>query len=163
MRWHILWVLPHEFLAKRESPMLSGPPYSHDLAPADFVFPKLKTAIKGTRFKALSLIQHTVMREQKAIWEEAFSTHCMSNVNIVRKRVATILGDGINKYFLSFLCGFLWPQFGHLIVTLCMYTYPILNSFEDRAISPHSSLDLAPNTVLPSRHTVPLPEAYKSV
>lgn len=29
----------------------------------------------------------------------------MSNVN-VRKQVGTILGDGINKYFLSFLCGF---------------------------------------------------------
>jgi hypothetical protein len=33
------------------------------------------------------------------------------------------LSDGINKYFLSFLCGFLWPQFGNLIVTLCISAF----------------------------------------
>jgi hypothetical protein len=44
---------------------------------------------------------------------------CMSDVNAVRKRAGTILNDGINKYFLSF-CVVLWPQFGNLIVTLCV-------------------------------------------
>jgi hypothetical protein len=29
--------------------------------------------MKGTRFEAVSLIQQTVKRELKAIWEEAFS------------------------------------------------------------------------------------------
>jgi hypothetical protein len=43
----------------------------------------------------------------------------MSNVNVVWKGVGTILS--INKYFLSFLCGFLWPQFRNLIVTLCIW------------------------------------------
>jgi hypothetical protein len=37
----------------------------------------------------------------------------------VRKRMGTILSEGVNKCFLYFLCGFLWPQFGNLIVTLC--------------------------------------------
>jgi hypothetical protein len=46
----------------------------------------------------------------------------MSDINVVRKEAGTILSDGINKYFLSFLCGLLWSQFGNLIVTLCMYT-----------------------------------------
>jgi hypothetical protein len=32
------------------------------------------------------------------------------------KRGATILNDGIKKYFLSFLSGVLCPQFGNLIV-----------------------------------------------
>jgi hypothetical protein len=36
----------------------------------------------------------------------------------VQKRAGTILSDGINTYILSFLCGFSWPQFGNLIVTL---------------------------------------------
>jgi hypothetical protein len=45
---------------------------------------------------------------------------CMSDVNVVRKRAGTIWSDGINKYFLLFLCGFLWPQFRNLIVTLCL-------------------------------------------
>jgi hypothetical protein len=54
--------------------VLSHPPYSPDLAPADsFLLPKLKTAIKDTRFKAVSSIQQTMTRELKAIWEEAFS------------------------------------------------------------------------------------------
>jgi hypothetical protein len=38
----------------------------------------------------------------------------MSDVNVVPKRAGTILSNGINKYFLSFLCGFLWPQFRNL-------------------------------------------------
>jgi hypothetical protein len=54
--------------------VLSHPPYSPDLAPADFyLFPKLKIATEGMRFKAVSSIQETVMRELKMIWEEAFS------------------------------------------------------------------------------------------
>jgi hypothetical protein len=49
-----------EFLAKRGIPVLCRPPYSHDLAPADFfLFPKLKIVMKGTRFETISLIQLT--------------------------------------------------------------------------------------------------------
>jgi hypothetical protein len=43
----------------------------------------------------------------------------MSDVNVVWGRAGVILSNGINKYF---LCGFLWPHFGNLIVTLCMHT-----------------------------------------
>jgi histone-lysine N-methyltransferase SETMAR len=40
-----------EFLAKRGIPMLSHPPHSPELTPADFcLFSKLKIAMKGTRF-----------------------------------------------------------------------------------------------------------------
>jgi hypothetical protein len=73
------------------------------------------------RFEAVSSTQQTVTIELKAKREEAFLRHsilCMRDVNIVRKRAGTILSDGINKYLLSFLYGFLWPQFGNLIVTL---------------------------------------------
>jgi transposase len=63
-----------EFLAKRGIPMLSHPHYSPHLAPADyFLFSKLKIAMKGTRFEAVSSIQQTVTRELKAIREAAFS------------------------------------------------------------------------------------------
>jgi hypothetical protein len=54
--------------------VLSYPPCSLDLAPANFfLFPKLKTAMKGTRFEAVSSVQGTVTRELKAIREGAFS------------------------------------------------------------------------------------------
>jgi hypothetical protein len=45
----------------------------------------------------------------------------MSDVKVVRERAGTILNDEINKCLFSFLCGFLWPPFGNLSVTLCNY------------------------------------------
>jgi hypothetical protein len=54
-------------------PVLSHPPYSPDLTAPDFLFPKLKIAMKGTRFEVVSSLQQTVARELKAVREEAFS------------------------------------------------------------------------------------------
>jgi hypothetical protein len=42
----------------------------------------------------------------------------MSDVNVLSKRAVTIFSDGNNNYFLS-LYGFLRPQFGNLLFTLC--------------------------------------------
>jgi hypothetical protein len=101
--------------------MLSHPPYSLDLAPADvFLFPKLKIAMKGTIFEDVSSIQQIVTRELKAIREEEFSRAfdslydvcCMYDVNIVRRRAETILSDGLNNYFISSLCGFYGLSWG---------------------------------------------------
>jgi hypothetical protein len=63
-----------KFLAKRGIPVLSHPPCSSNLVPTDsFLFPKLKTAMKGMKFEVVSSIQQAVMRELKVIWEEAFA------------------------------------------------------------------------------------------
>jgi len=49
------------------------PPYSPDLAPADFfLFPKLKTTLKGHCFQTIEDIQETAIRELLAITESAF-------------------------------------------------------------------------------------------
>jgi hypothetical protein len=54
--------------------VLCHPPYSPDsLQVAFFLFHKLKIAMKGMRFEAVSLIQQTATRELQMIWEEAFS------------------------------------------------------------------------------------------
>jgi hypothetical protein len=54
--------------------MLCHPSYSPDLGLADLLlFPELKTAMKGTRFEAVSSMQQNVTRELKAIRDEAFS------------------------------------------------------------------------------------------
>jgi transposase len=46
------------------------PPYSPDLAPADFfLFPKLKTTLKGRRFQTSEEIQENALRELRAITE----------------------------------------------------------------------------------------------
>lgn len=42
------------FLAKKSIPVLEHPPYSPDLAPCDFyLFPKIKSSLKGTRFESV--------------------------------------------------------------------------------------------------------------
>jgi transposase len=47
-----------EFLAKNSITKMGYPPYSPDLAPCDFwLFPKLKTALKGQIFADLSDIK----------------------------------------------------------------------------------------------------------
>jgi transposase len=49
------------------------PPYSPDLAPAEFfLFLKLKTALKGRRFQTIEEIQEYAIRELRAITESAF-------------------------------------------------------------------------------------------
>jgi histone-lysine N-methyltransferase SETMAR len=49
------------------------PPCSPDLAQADiFLFPKLKTTLKGRRFQTIKEIQEHAIRELRAITESAF-------------------------------------------------------------------------------------------
>jgi hypothetical protein len=49
------------------------PPYSQDLAPAGvFLFPKLKTTLKGRRYKTIEKIQETAVRKLYTIRENAF-------------------------------------------------------------------------------------------
>jgi hypothetical protein len=120
----ILQALSPSFLAKRVIPVLSHPPYSPYLAPADFfLFPKLKIAKKWTRFEAVLSIQQTLRRELKATQEETFSRAFDSLYErCVQKRAGTILSDGINKHFLSFyLVSYCF--FGNLIVTSCIQVY----------------------------------------
>jgi len=46
------------FLTKRKINMLVHPPYSPDLAPLDFfLFPKIKSALKGTRFESADAVK----------------------------------------------------------------------------------------------------------
>jgi hypothetical protein len=63
-----------KFLVKSGILVLAHLPYSPDLVLANFfLFPKLKIAMKGTRIEAVLSVQETVIRELKAIREEAFS------------------------------------------------------------------------------------------
>ena len=49
-----------QFLAKK-NPVLEHPPYSPDLAPCDFfLFPKIKSGLKGTRFESVDAVKKQV-------------------------------------------------------------------------------------------------------
>jgi len=66
-------LLIRSYLAKYQTPVVPHPPYSPDLAPADFfLFPKLKTTLKGRRFQTTEEIQENATRELCAITESAF-------------------------------------------------------------------------------------------
>jgi transposase len=83
--WPDAWILHHdnalahdalavrEFLAKKSIMKLDHPPCSPDLAPCDFfLFPKLKTALKGYRFSDTSDIQGHATTILQSIPEEEF-------------------------------------------------------------------------------------------
>jgi transposase len=61
-------LLIREFLAKNEITVVPQPPYSPDLAPADFfLFPKLKSSLKGQRFESTEEIEENSLTELLAI------------------------------------------------------------------------------------------------
>ena len=66
-------LLIREFLMKHEAAVVPQPPYSPDLAPADFfLFPKLKPSLKGRRFQAVGEIEENSIRDLRAIPQNTF-------------------------------------------------------------------------------------------
>ena len=66
-------LLIHSYLAKHQTSIVPHPSYSLDFAPADFfLFPKLKTTLKGCHFQTIEEIQENAIRELRAITESAF-------------------------------------------------------------------------------------------
>ena len=62
------------FYAENKITVLSHPPYSPDLAPADyFLFPKLKLKMKGHFFDDIPAIQRACTKQLKAIPQNEFS------------------------------------------------------------------------------------------
>jgi len=79
------WVLQHgnapaytvlsirELLARKNIPVLPHPPYSPDLAPCDFyLFPKLKSKLKGHHFGTMENIQKIIADELNTFTENDF-------------------------------------------------------------------------------------------
>jgi transposase len=65
--------LIRSYPAKHQTSFVPHPPYSTDLAPADvFLFPILKTTLKGRRFKTVEEVQENSVRELRAPTESAF-------------------------------------------------------------------------------------------
>jgi len=67
--------LVRNFLVKNEKTVVPQPPYSPDLAPVDFfLFPKLKSTLKGRRFDTFNEIQRNSTKELFTIPKEAFQS-----------------------------------------------------------------------------------------
>jgi hypothetical protein len=62
-----------DFLAKHATTLLPQPPYSPDLALADFfLFPKLKSMLKGHRFESIEAIKTNSLAHLCSIPKTAF-------------------------------------------------------------------------------------------
>jgi len=91
-------LLIHSYLAKYQTSVVPHPPYSPDLAPADFfLFPKLKTTLKGRRFQTIQEVQENAIRELRAITEsalqEAFQQRKKSWERCIASREGYFEGD----------------------------------------------------------------------
>ena len=61
------------YLAKNNTPLVRHPPYSPDMAPCDFwLFPKLKTTLKGKRFESREEIMRKTTAELYSIPKSTF-------------------------------------------------------------------------------------------
>ena len=66
-------LLIREFLTKHEATIVPQPPYSPDLAPADFfLFPKLKSSLKGLRFQMVEEIEENSIWDLRIILQNTF-------------------------------------------------------------------------------------------
>jgi hypothetical protein len=65
--------LVRDFLAKHATTVLPQPTYSPDLTPADcFLFPKLKSTLKGCRFQSTEAIKTNLLARMCSIPKTAF-------------------------------------------------------------------------------------------
>jgi len=84
-----------KFLVNRNVAVLHHPPYSPDLAPADyFFFPKFKFSLKGQHFQTVEEIQCAVTRELNNISKTAF----LEGMKKLKER-ANKCGDQGGMYF----------------------------------------------------------------
>lgn len=83
------------FLAKHGIPVLRHAPYSPDLAPCDFyLFPKVKSALKGTRFESVEAVKEKAAELLKGLTEIDFQ-HCFEQWKIRMERCRDREGEYI--------------------------------------------------------------------
>ena len=88
------WILHHDnapahnalsvkrYLAKNNIPVMEHPPYSPDLAPCDFfLFPKIKSALKGTRFESVDAVKAKATQLLNSLTQDDLQ-HCFQQWNI---------------------------------------------------------------------------------
>jgi transposase len=86
-------VLVKDFLAKNNVTILEHPPHSPDLAPADFyLFPRLKSSMKGWRFCDATDIIKNAMEELKRFSQNDFQ-ECFQNLYSCWQKCIVAQGD----------------------------------------------------------------------
>ncbi|EFN68500.1 Histone-lysine N-methyltransferase SETMAR, partial [Camponotus floridanus] len=83
------------FFAKHKITVLDHPPYSPDLAPCDyFLFPKVKSELKGTRFQSVETVKAKATEVLNSLTEADFQ-HCFQQWKIRMERCRDRQGEYI--------------------------------------------------------------------
>ena len=106
------WILHHDnapahnalsvkrYLAKNNIPVMEHPPYSPDLAPSYFfLFPKIKSALKGTRFESVDAVKAKATQLLNSITQDDLQ-HCFEQRKIRMEWVE--IGKGITLKVITF-------------------------------------------------------------
>ena len=107
------WILHHDnaqahnalsvkrYLAKNNIPVMGHPPYTPDLAPCDFyLFPKIKYALKGTRFDSVDAVKAKATQLLNSIAQYDLQ-YCFQQWKIRMERFRDRGGDYIEGYDIS--------------------------------------------------------------
>ena len=83
------------YLAKNNIPVMEHPPYSPHLAPCDFfLFPKIKSALKGTRFESVDAAKAKATQLLNSLTQDDLQ-HCFQQWKIRMERCRDGGGDYI--------------------------------------------------------------------
>ena len=101
------WILHHynapahnglsvkRYLAKNNIPVMEHPPYSPDLAPCDFfLFAKIKSALKRTRFESVDAVKAKATQLLNSLTQN-YLQHCFQQWKIRMERFRDRGGDYI--------------------------------------------------------------------
>ena len=122
------WILHYDnalsvkrYLAKNNIPVMEHPPYSPDIAPCDFfLFPKIKSALKGTRFESVDAVKAKATQLLNSLTHDDLQ-HCFQQWKIRMERCRDrggdyIEGDNISIVWIFFNKG-LQHESGFFIAT----------------------------------------------
>jgi hypothetical protein len=129
-----LWILFRKYIAPFDTfwytyesniTVMEHAPYSTDLVPCDFfLFPKIKSALKGTRFESVDAVKAKATQLLNSITQDDLQ-HCFQQWKIRMERSRDRGGDYIEGDYISIVCFFfnkgLEHESGFFIATPCSY------------------------------------------
>jgi len=75
-----------EVFGEKDIPVMENPPYTPDLATCDFfLFPKIKSALKGTRFGSVDAVKTKATQLLNSLTQDELQ-HCFQQWKIPRER-----------------------------------------------------------------------------
>ena len=115
-----------DFLAKHATTVLPQPLYSPDLAPADFfLFPKLKSTLKGRRFESIktNLLAH-LRSIPKTAFQECFRTLKKHWQRCIQSRGEYFEGDKVRlENFYAIYSGIFRTDLVFVYIYVCSFSW----------------------------------------